>query len=138
MGKNIQKHTTNYADVFYNCFEDTKTLSSKTPKPGTIAYLQYQLITENPYQFTSDEIMFKVHAMRTPGVKENSQKDYLEFFSTPKACFRSSPLVKSHGFGIHFNSKGKAAIYGMETKEYAAFLKDKKLKIIKGMRSARV
>lgn len=80
MGRNIQKHTTNYADVFITVSEDTKTLSSKTPKPGTIAYLQYQLITENPYQFTSDEIMFKVHAMRTPGVKENSQKDYLEFF----------------------------------------------------------
>lgn len=137
MGRNIQKHTTNYADVFITVSEDTKTLSSKTPKPGTIAYLQYQLITENPYQFTSDEIMFKVHAMRTPGVKENSQKES-GILSTPKACFRSSPLVKFHGFGIHFNSEGKVAIYGMKTKEYAAFLKDKKLKIIKGMRSARV
>ncbi len=39
-----------------------------------------------------------------------------------------------YGFGIHSNSEGKIALYGMETSEYQFFLTDDKIKKIKAMK----
>jgi len=60
-----------------------------------------------------------------------------EFFLRGQACLRASPLSKTYGFGIHFDSNGKIAIYGMETPEYEKYIADKNLKKVKAVRSKR-
>jgi len=58
-----------------------------------------------------------------------------QFFSKEQPCFRTSPLTKTYGFGIHSDSNGKVALYGMETKEYQQFLADTKIRKLKAMKS---
>lgn len=141
MANKAKIHTTNYFDTFIEIAEDTKAVIGSKPvsKSGkaTVAEMQYNLIAENPYKFTSDDILFQVHAERN----ELTQAEYKQareiFFSKGQACFRASPLPKTYGFGIHCDDKGKIALYGMETEAYQKFLMDDKTKKVKAMRSAK-
>jgi hypothetical protein len=119
--------------------EDCPADKGETPpekKAGkTIAGIQYDMLINNPYKFTSDEVLFKCHIIKK-GIKEkDSEKQKEQFFSKGQACLRASPLTKQYGWGIHFDSEGKITIYGCETKEYKTFLKDKLLKKIKAVKS---
>ena len=60
-----------------------------------------------------------------------------QFFSKGQPCFRSSPLTKKYGFGIHSDSNGKVALYGMETEKYQQFLADAKVEKVKAMKSGK-
>lgn len=134
-------HTTNYFDTFIEVAEDTKVDAAKIPeeKNGkkTIASMQFEMLTKKPYKYTSDDVLFQVYADRNDLTKEEHAEARGEFFSKGQACFRASPLTKQFGFGVHFDNKGKMALYGMETKEYQQFLKDKSITKVKAMRSAR-
>jgi hypothetical protein len=46
-------------------------------------------------------------------------------------------LTKTYGFGVHSDSNGRVAIFGVETTEYQQFLSDKKIKKVKAMRSSK-
>lgn len=135
----MKTHTTNYFDTFIEVAEDTKvSLGTKPPPKGdkkTVAEMQYELIAEDPYKYTSDDVLFQVFANRN-NVPEPEYKPAREqFFSKGQPCFRASPLTKTYGFGIHSNSEGKIAIYGMETNEYQKFVADPKIKKVKAMKS---
>lgn len=135
-------HTTNYINTFIEVAEDTKTKSGKIPisnnaNKKSIATMQYELLFQHPYQYTSDDILFQIFAVRNNIPKTEYKAARKEFFSKGQPCFRCSPLTKTYGFGIHADSEGKMAIYGMETKEYKAFQKDKQLQKIKAMRSSK-
>lgn len=61
-------HTTNYIDTFIEVAEDTKVIFgtkplSKTSKK-TIAEMQYKMLVNNPYKFTSDDVLFQIFADR--------------------------------------------------------------------------
>ena len=134
-------HTTNYFDTFIEVAEDTKALtgtipSSKGDKP-TIAQIQYALMSNHPYKYTSDEVLFRVFAERNELTKAELTEAEEAFFSKGQACLRASPLTKTYGFGVHCDSKGKVAIYGMKTPEYEKFMSDKNLKKVRAMRSSR-
>jgi len=93
------------------------------------------MISQNPYEFTSDDILFHCFATKK-GLTNNELKAQREiFFSKGQPCFRSSPLTKRYGWGIHNNTEGKIALYGVETAEYQKYRAEKKLKIVKAMRS---
>jgi len=134
-------HTTNYYDTFIEVAEDTKVNCGTPPKSKgdktTIAEMQYELIKNNPYQFTSDEIFFQIHATRNDLTENELEQAKKEFFSKGKPCFRSSPLTKTYGFGVHANKKGKVAIYGMETEQYENFISDQTIKKVKAMRTSK-
>lgn len=134
-------HTTNYFDTFIEVAEDTRVAAGTPPvsKNGnqTVATLQYDLLAQHPYQYTSDDILFQVYAQRNDLTKAEYGQARKQFFSKGQACLRASPLTKTYGFGIHFDNKGKAALYGMETAEYQHFLADKKIKKVRAMRSSR-
>ena len=56
-------HTTNYFNTLIVVAEDIKVVcgvipSSKTSK--TIAEMQYERIIDNPYKYTSDEMLFQI------------------------------------------------------------------------------
>jgi hypothetical protein len=134
-------HTTNYFDTFIEVAEDTKVDAAKIPeeKNGkkTIASMEFEMLSKKPYKYTSDDVLFQVYADRYDLTKPEYNEARAQFFSKGQACFRASPLTKQYGFGVHFDHKGKMALYGMETKEYQQFLKDTTIQKVKAMRSAR-
>ena len=103
----------------------------------TVAGLQYDLIADNPYKYTSDEVLFQVFAQRNDLTKGEYKQAREQFFSKGQPCFRASPLTKTFGFGIHYDADGKMASYGMETPEYGNFVNDQGVKKVKAMRSSK-
>jgi hypothetical protein len=89
------------------------------------------MLKDAPYRMTSDELLLAVENVRKGHVSA------VDFFSSPKACLRASPLVKSHGFGLHHDAHGKIALIPMESGEYARLLVDPAVKKRPGMRSKR-
>lgn len=134
-------HSTNYYDAFIEVAEDCSAKEGIEPpvrKSGkTVANLEYELISKSPYKFTSDEVKFQVHAVRNDVPKADYAKEKQRYFSKGQACFRASPLTKTYGWGVHSNTDGKVAIYGMGTKEYEKLRKDKSINTVKAMRSKR-
>ncbi|WP_187264684.1 DUF6157 family protein [Pontibacter beigongshangensis] len=136
----MKAHSTNYFDTFIEVAEDTKTTCG-TPPPTkekrTVAEMKYELIAKSPYKFTSDEVFFQVYAVRNNLTEVEYNRAREQFFSKGQPCFRALPLTKSYGFGVHCDSNGKIALYGLETNEYQSFLTDTKIKKVKAMKSSR-
>lgn len=134
-------HTTNYVDTFIEVAEDTKADHGTKPlskgDKKTIAEIQYELIANNPYKFTSDDVLFQVFADRNDLTKAEQKKAREEFFSKGQACLRASPLTKTYGFGVHCDGDGKVALYGVETDKYQKFLSNAKVKKVKAMRTSK-
>jgi hypothetical protein len=132
-------HSTNYYDTFIEVAEDIKvtcgTIPSSKGEKKTVAEMQYELISANPYKYTSDDIFFQVFADRNDLTKAEYEQARVGFFSKGQPCFRASPLTKTYGFGVHSDSKGCIAIFGCETEEYQRLLNDESLKVIKAMKS---
>jgi hypothetical protein len=99
--------------------------------------MQYDRLHGHPYRYTSDELIFEIHAERQGLKKSDWEKARKDFFSKGQACLRSSPLAKTYGFGIHHDGQARVAIYPMESKEYARLKADSSLKHLKAMRNAR-
>lgn len=133
--------TTNYYETFILASEDSPAKGSEMPtlRNGemTTAGIQYDLIKNNPYKYTSDDIIFAVYAQKNNIEKDDMEAEKENFFSKGQACLRTSPLVKRYGWGIHSNNEGKVALYPLESKEYKKFSNEKSLKQVKGMRSKR-
>ena len=132
-------HTTNYKNTFIEIAEDCPAKSAETPPLNgdkkSVANSQFELVKNNPYKFTSDDVLFQVFADRN-GVKESDYATAREqFFAKGQPCFRASPLTKRYGFGVHNNEDGKIAIFGLETQEYADFVADTSVEKVKAMRS---
>jgi hypothetical protein len=136
----MKTYTTNYFDTLIEVAADTKATCG-TPPPAkdkkTVAEMQYELIAQNPYKYTSDDVFFQIYADRNDLKEADLKQAREQFFSKGQPCFRTSPLTKTCGFGIHSDSNGKIALYGMETDEYQQFLSDTKIKKIKAMKSGK-
>ena len=107
-------------------------------KAGTIAQIQHQLLSEQPYHFTSDDLLFEVYAIRNGIASEDRTQARELFFSKPQACLRTSPLVKQFGWGLHHDANAKIAAYGVNTDMYRELSVRDDLKIIAGVRRAGV
>jgi hypothetical protein len=133
-------HSTNYTSTFIEPAEDCKAVAGTQPPAKdepTVAQLQYELISAHPYRYTSDEVIFEIHTRRNgiPAAKREAARQ--EFFSKGQPCMRSSPLAKTYGWGFHFDSDARVAIYGRESAEYKRLSTDTSLKKHKAMRSKR-
>ncbi|SIR87139.1 hypothetical protein SAMN05878482_106308 [Peribacillus simplex] len=130
-----------YKNTLITISEDSKVTSAKVPvikndKP-TIAYIEHDLINNNPYKFTQDDVQFKTYLIRNQIEEESAAELREQFFSKSKACFRTSPLVKNYGWGIHYNNQGKIAIYDAKSEMYNQLLNQVDITKLKGMRSKR-
>lgn len=134
-------HTTNYYDVFIEVAMDCPNEKGVVPPirgdKRSIANIEFDLLINAPYRFTSDEVLFEVYARRNDLGTFMREKERTHFFSKGKPCFRASPLTKTYGWGVHCNANGKMAIYGCETEAYAKFIDDENLQKIKAIRSKR-
>ena len=129
-------HTTNYVDTFIEVSDDTKVNCGTQPPSKdkkTVAEMQYELISKNPYKYTSDDVLFQVYADKNDLIEAEYKQAREQFFAKGQPCFRASPLTKNYGFGVHCDGNGQIAIYGMETPEYEKFATDVNLKRVKAM-----
>ena len=131
-------YTTNYQNTFIEIAEDCTSKRGEIPpekKTGkTAANLQYEILSKNPYKYTSDDILFECFVIKNNIPKGETKLAREQFFSKGQPCFRTSPLTKQYGWGVHSNIDGKIAIYGCETNEYKKYSKDPSLKILKAMK----
>lgn len=133
-------HTTNYINTFISVADDCPVHEATIPehKPApSVAALQFTMISSAPYEHTSDDVIFAVHAMRQE-IPRSEWKEARElFFSKGQACLRASPLTKRYGFGIHSDAHGRVALVSLGSSAYATFAGDQRLKQVKAMRSKR-
>lgn len=133
-------HSTNYANAFISVADDCPTHVGSAPpekRDPTIARMQYEMIHENPYRYTSDDVIFAVYALRHEIQAEDLGARRAAFFSRGQACLRSSALAKRYGWGIHHDAESRVALYTRESDEYRRLSQDPMLKQVKAMRSAR-
>ncbi len=137
----MKTHTTNYQDTFIEVAEDTKVSAGIVPASKgdkkTVAEMQYELLSKNPYKYTSDDVLFRVFADRNDLTESEYEEARKQFFSKGQACFRASPLTKTYGFGVHNDENGRMALYALGTDEYQQFVNDSAIKKVKAMRTSR-
>ena len=115
----LSTKSTNYYNTFISVAGACKRTEGTIPPnkiPPTVARLEYDLIANNPYKYSSDEVLFEIFQKRNPDALT------CDFHPEKQACFRCSPLSKSYGWGFHFDEMGKVAIFGMESRKYQVFL----------------
>lgn len=134
-------HSTNYTDTFIEIAEDCPvSLGEIPPLKGdklSVANMQFDMVHNNPYKYTSDDVLFQVYADRNDLTEREYEQERLQFFSKGQPCFRASPLTKRYGWGVHSNKEGKIALVGSETEEYKKLSSDKSLAVVKAMKSKR-
>jgi Family of unknown function (DUF6157) len=127
-------HTTNYYNTLIEIAEDCPLAQAEVPSQKgdskSVANYQFDMIMAHPYQYTSDEVIFSIHAE-----PHNLGDERAAFFSKGQACLRASPLGKRYGWGIHHNAEGKVALFPADSEEYAQFVADDSVKKVKAMRS---
>ena len=133
--------STNYFNTFIEIAEDCPALTGEMPplknNKKSIANLQFEMLHQHPYTFSSDDVLFSVFAIRKEITKTDWEKEREIFFSKGQPCFRASPLTKRYGWGVHSNEQGKIALYGVESEEYQQFIADASVTKKKAMRSKR-
>jgi hypothetical protein len=138
----ISMHTTNYYNTFITIAEDCRAAGSEIPpvknEKLTVANIQFDLISNNPYKFSSDDVIFKTYCIKNNIPECDYVSERKIFFSKGQPCFRSSPLTKRYGWGLHSNNQGKIALIVQNSDEYNQFSNDSGIKLLKAMRSKRV
>lgn len=137
----MKVHTTNHPNIFIEIADDCPIKHGEIPPLKgdklSVANMQFDIVSRNPYKYTSDDLLFQVYADRNNIPNSHRAKAREEFFSKGQPCFRTSPLTKRYGWGVHSNEEEKIAIYGCETPEYKKFSKDKQLTVVKAMKNSR-
>ena len=137
----MKLHTTNYKNTFIEVAEDCPINSGEIPPirgdKKSVANLQFEVLYENPYRYTSDDVLFAVFVIRKEISKIELEEQRQVFFSKGQACFRASPLTKRYAWGIHSDEAGKIAMYSVDSEEYKEKLADNSIKKLKAMRSKR-
>lgn len=133
-------HSTNYINTFIEAAEDCPVTVAEVPPhkdPKTVARLQYEMIHDHPYLYTSDDIVFGVYAQRQGVARQGYDTARQQFFSKGQPCMRSSPLPKRYGWGIHSNHESKLALVAIEDARYRMLASDSTIRQLMAMRSKR-
>lgn len=130
--------TTNYYDTFIEVADDCPVSAGTIPptkKKKSIAQYQYEMLIDNPYVYTSDDVFFAVFSQRNEIPEHEKAAAREAFFSRDQPCFRASPLTKSYGWGVHSDSNGKIALVDSGSEEYKRLASDPSLVHKKAMKS---
>ncbi len=119
--RRLALRSTNYFNFFTSVASDSKAMEGLEPGArATTARHMFQMIHDSPYRYTSDDVIYAAH-VQAKGPHALARD---EFFSKSQACLRSSALAKTFGWGIHFDTTGHIALYGVESSQYRAYAKD--------------
>ena len=129
-------HSPNYAGAFIEVAEDCAVEARTVPPertPATVARLQHDTLADAPVRFTSDEIVFDVHAARAGVPAADRDAARAAFFSRGQPCLRSSALAKAYGWGFHFDEAGRVALVASGSKQYRALAADDSVAHLRAM-----
>lgn len=133
--------STNYYNTLIEVAEDCPATKGEIPplrdNKQSVANLQYEMLHDHPYEFTSDDVLFAVFATRKEIPEEELAEQRALFFSKGQPCFRASPLTKRYGWGVHSNEAGRIALFGVETEAYQDMVTNNAVAKKKAMRSSR-
>lgn len=135
----------NYVNTFIEVAEDCKAEAGLEPKARasgkTVAEIEYELVAQKPYTYTQEDVQFHVHATRKAIPAHDLALHEAElrqaFFSQPMACMRTSPLAKTHGWGLHFNEAGLLGLVSRDSARYQELARDPKITHTRALRSKR-
>jgi hypothetical protein len=134
-------HSTNYQGTLIAIAEDSSaergTMPPEKAENPSVASRTWRMIADHPYEYTSDDVIFTVWADRQGIAEEDREVAREEFFSRGRACLRASDLGKKYGWGIHHDTEGRVAVFGVESDEYRAFIESGDVQVVKAMRSSR-
>lgn len=134
-------HSTNYFDTLIEIAEDCPIEHGEIPplrgSKKSVANLQYEMLVDKPYEYTSDDVLFAVHALRKEIDEEYLEEERHKYFSKGQPCFRASPLTKRYGWGVHADADGKIALFSADSAEYAKLAANDAITKKKAMRSKR-
>jgi hypothetical protein len=137
----MKVHTTNYENTLIGVADDCPAKAGEMPpvkgEVRSVANMQFDMLFEHPYVYTSDDVLFTVYADRKEIPANERAEAREQFFSKGQPCMRTSPLTKRYGWGVHSDANGKIAIYGCETPEYKKLAEDPGVGFVKAMRSSR-
>jgi len=135
----------NPTNTFVIVADDCPAEAGVVPAAGggkqTVASLEYELLSQRPYAFTLEDLIFEVH-LRRAGISPAERaargaQIRAELFSKPHPCMRASPLTKRYGFGAHYDEGGRLAIYPRGSPEYQRLSASRDLAVVKAMRNRR-
>jgi hypothetical protein len=133
--------TTNYHNTFISVADDCPAKTGEIPPEGktskSAARVQYEMVSGNPYQHTSDDVIFEVYARKNNIPEKERPAERKKFFSIGRPCMRASALTKRYGWGVHSDENGNIAIYGVGTEQYRNLRADTGLKQVKAMKTSR-
>jgi hypothetical protein len=130
--------TTDYRDTFIGVAPDIRTEAAIVPPdPSSSAGLQYALLSASPYGWTSDDLLVEVLVRRKGIAEADRGAARMAYFAKHQGCMRTSPLTKRYGWGIHFDHRGRMAMYCMDGPEYAALAARDDLRQLLALRSTR-
>jgi hypothetical protein len=130
--------TSNYRDTFITVAADCPADRGLVPpREGSIAGLQHALLTADPYRWTSDDLLFEVHARRHALPAHARDAERAAFDAKPRACLRASPLVKQFGWGLHHDANARVAAYAVDDPRYRELAAETGLRVVAGMRTRR-
>lgn len=136
-----------YTNTFIQVAPDCPVVSGVEPvargESKPIHVIQYELLRDNPYLFTHEELLFEVHIRHKGITSEQLQTEraiiWDQLFQKMHPCLRASLLPKKYGWGIHYDAQGKIALYGMESPQYQRFVQADKsgVTLLAALRSKR-
>lgn len=134
--------STNYFNTLIEIAEDCPVQQGEMPpvkgEKKSVANLQFDMLYDHPYEYTSDDVLFSVYAMRKEIARADREEERRRYFSKGQPCFRASPLTKRYGWGIHSNAEGKIAMISSDSPTYQQLQQDASVSKTKAMRSKRL
>jgi len=114
-----------YTNTFIAVAEDCRARSGEVPLPkagkATVASTQYAMLAGAPGRWTQEDVLFA----SSPAVRghddlgeEELKRMREEYFSTPRACLRASPLPKTLGWGLHYDADGRITLHAVGSPQY--------------------
>ncbi|MDX2356769.1 DUF6157 family protein [Dietzia sp. PP-33] len=132
-------HTTDYTDTLILPAPDTKAVAAAVPPggKGSVAELQYDRLSGQDYTWTSDDLLFDVHCQRKAIAEADRAAERERFFSKGQPCLRTSPLAKTYGWALHFDSNGRIALLPMDSERVSELEADPAVTVKAAMKSSR-
>jgi len=130
------------ANRFVRIADDSAARQGIVPKhrdgaEPSLARLHYELLINHPYEYSHDSFNFEIWCQKNHIDEADRDSHRADFFSKAHPCMRASPLTKTHGWGAHYNSAGKIAIYPVDSVAYHKLLNDPENEVTMAMRSMR-
>ncbi|SFS47247.1 DUF6157 family protein [Sphingobacterium wenxiniae] len=135
----MKTHSTNYYKTLITPARDCSAQQGIVPPEKvdkkTIANYQFEWISQHPLQYTSDDIIFEIYALKQDLLPTEKEAARQQFFSKGQPCLRTSPLTKTYGWGIYADEDGKIKLIDSASTEFQEMLSDEQIKKVSAMKS---